>query len=44
MSLNADLHAMYAARQPLYQRFADLTADNTGTPEETANAILEVLR
>ena len=44
LSLNADLHAMYAARQPLYQRFADLTADNTGTPEETANAILEVLR
>ena len=44
LSLNADLHAMYAARQPLYQRFADLTADNTGTPEETADAILEVLR
>ena len=44
LSLNADLHAMYAARQPLYQRFADFTADNTGTPEETADAILEVLR
>ena len=44
LSLNADLHAMYAVRQPLYQSFADLTADNTGTPEETANAILEVLK
>ena len=44
LSLNADLHDMYAARQPLYQRFADFAVDNTGTPEETADAILEVLR
>ena len=44
LSLNADLQVMYAARQPLYQRFADFAVDNTGTPEETADAILEVLR
>ena len=44
LSLNADLHDMYAARQPLYQRFADFAVDNTGTPEATAEAILEVLR
>ena len=44
LSLNADLHAMYATRQPLYQRFADFAVENTGTPEETADAILEVLR
>ena len=44
LSLNADLHAMYATRQLLYQRFADFAVENTGTPEETADAILEVLR
>ena len=44
LSLNADLHAMYATRQPLYQRFADFAVENTSTPEETADAILEVLR
>lgn len=44
LSLNADLSAMYAVRKPLYERFADLTADNCGTPEETVDAILEVLR
>lgn len=44
LSLNADLHAMYATRQPLYQRFADFAVENTGTPEETVDAILEVLR
>ncbi len=44
LSLNADLSAMYAVRKPLYERFADLTADNSGTPEETVDAILEVLR
>ena len=44
LSLNADLSAMYAVRKPLYERFADLTVDNSGTPEETVDAILEVLR
>lgn len=43
LSLNADLSAMYAVRKPLYEHFADLTVENTGTPEETVNAILEVL-
>ena len=44
LSMNADLHAMYAVREPLYTRFADYTVDNYGTPEETADAVLEVLR
>ncbi len=44
LSLNADLNAMYARRAPLYEQFADFAADNTGTPEETAKTILEVLR
>ena len=43
LSLNADLSAMYAVRKPLYEHFADLTVENTGTPEETVNAILEEL-
>lgn len=44
LSLNADLSAMYAVREPLYARFADFTVDNTDAPEETVDAILEVLR
>ena len=44
LSLNADLAAMYAVREPLYARFADYVVDNSGTPEETVNAILEVLK
>ena len=44
LSLGADLGAMYAVREPLYARFADFTVDNTGTPEETVDAILEVLK
>ena len=43
LSLNADLSAMYAAREPLYRRFADCVVDNSGSPEDTVNAILEVL-
>ena len=44
LSLGADLSAMYAVREPLYASFADFTVDNTGTPEETVDAILEVLK
>lgn len=43
LSLHADLHDMFAKRNPLYSRFADLTVENTGTPEETAKKILEAL-
>lgn len=44
LSLGTDLTAMYAVREPLYQRFADFTVDNTGTLEETVDAVLEVLK
>ena len=44
LSLNADLSAMYAAREPLYRRFADSVIDNNDTPDKTVDAILEVLR
>ena len=43
LSQNGDLKAMYERRRPLYEKFADYTVDNTGTPEETANAVLEAL-
>ena len=44
LSVNADLSAMYTVREPLYAHFADFTVDNSGTPAETVDAILEVLR
>ncbi len=34
---------MYARRLPLYRAFADIEADNNGTPEQTARAICEAL-
>ena len=43
LSLHADLNEMFLKRDPLYSRFADLTVENTGTPEETAQKILEAL-
>ena len=44
LSLGADLSAMYAVREPLYARFADFTVENSGTPAETVDAVLEVLQ
>ena len=44
LSRNADLHQMFAVRDPLYDRFADYTIDNNGDPEETVHTILEVLK
>ena len=38
-----DLGKMYAARKPLYEAFADIRVENTGTPEETAQKILDAL-
>lgn len=38
-----DLGKMYAARKPLYEAFADIQVENTGTPEETAQKILDAL-
>ena len=40
----AKLRALYAARYPLYAAAADLRIPVTGTPEETANTILERLQ
>ena len=38
-----DLGKMYAARKPLYEAFADIRVENTGTPEETVQKILDAL-
>lgn len=37
------LASLYAARKPLYQAFADITAGNMGTPEETVSEIISQL-
>ena len=41
LSQTNSLEALYRRRAPLYEQLADLTADNRGTPEETA---LEIIR
>lgn len=43
LSQGADLHAMYEVRAPLYARFADHTADNDGSVEQTLRQIMEVM-
>ncbi len=43
LSLSADLEEMLRVRGPMYERFADFTVLNDGTPEETVQKILEVL-
>lgn len=38
-----DLGKMYAVRKPLYEAFADIRVENTGTPAETVQNILDAL-
>ena len=38
-----DLGKMYAVRKSLYAAFSDIRVENTGTPEETAQKILDAL-
>ena len=44
ISLSSDLNELYAARLPLYERFADIKADNNGDINETVNAIMEMIK
>ena len=44
LSQSADLKEMYRIRKPLYERFADVAVDNTGTVEETVKAIKEAIQ
>ena len=41
LSQGTNLSEMYRIRQPLYRQFADITIENSGTPEDTAAAILK---
>ena len=43
LSQKGKLQEMYAIREPMYQRFADKTIENSGTIEDAVNQILEVL-
>ena len=43
LSQTNDLTEMYRVRRPLYETFADITVDNTGTVEKTVNAIKEAI-
>ena len=42
LSMANKLEEMYRVREPMYRRFMDQPIDNTGTPEDAANRILEV--
>ena len=44
VSLRSDLNELYARREPMYARFADLKADNNGTIEDTLARIREALK
>ena len=39
LSQTTDLSAMWAERAPLYERFRDTTADNSGTIDQAAQAV-----
>ena len=44
ISLSTDLNELYAARLPLYERFADIKADNNGDIDDTVSAIMEMMK
>lgn len=44
ISLSSDLNELYAARLLLYERFADIKADNNGDINDTVNAIMEMIK
>lgn len=43
LSQSGKLAEMYDLRRPMYASFADITAENTGTPDETVSLILKQL-
>ncbi len=44
LSMAGRLEEMYAKRKPLYEMFADLTVENSGTPVETAEEIVRLVK
>ncbi len=43
LSQSNDLYQMYETRKPMFERFADMSVYNNGTPDETAQMILRKL-
>lgn len=43
ISQSTNLTQLYARREPLYRRFADVMVSNDGAPEDTLQTIMEVL-
>ena len=41
VSQSTDLRELWRRREPLYQSFADLTADNNGSIEDTVHTVLK---
>ncbi|MBQ2042148.1 MAG: shikimate dehydrogenase, partial [Firmicutes bacterium] len=39
-----DMQTLFAERLPLYERYADITVDASGTAQKTAESIAELLR
>lgn len=44
ISLSTDLNELYSARLPLYERFADIKADNNGDISDTVSVIMEMIK
>ena len=44
ISLRSDLCELYERRRPSYERFADFSVSNDGTPEQTVRAIRDMLK
>ena len=44
ISMKSDLKELYEKRRPLYEGFADICIDNSGSLEETVSCIMEALK
>ena len=44
LSMAGHLEQMYAKRGPLYEAFSDFAVENSGTPEETAEEIMRLMK
>lgn len=44
LSQTNSLEKIYEARKPMYQAFSDYEVENQNTPEETANAIIDLMQ
>ena len=44
LSMAGHLEQMYAKRRPLYEAFSDFAVENSGTPEETAEEVMRLVK